>query len=260
MYVASFFDDEGLAPLSGVRLQEFSALPGDGGDTITSQNVLGVVPGAGVLASEWIIVGAHYDHLGVKQSTGGSLEIFNGADDNASGTSAVMELGRTYGFYVTSEGMAERARRSVLFAAWGAEELGLLGSCHFAASGLLPLANVSAVVNLDMVGMLRSNSAEALGWESSIAWPGILADANRAEVHFDNSTICQSCSDHACFRRQGVPYLWFFTGWHDEYHTPQDDPPLLNYEGMARISDVALRVLVRLAVTEHPPVFRNGGG
>lgn len=255
--IALFFEGVGLETLGGVRQQSFAKPSPQDGATVRSQNVLGVVPGRGALADEWVVVGAHYDHVGVHVTSGGTMEIHNGADDNASGTSVVMEMARVYASYVADGGMAERDRRSVLFATWGAEEMGLVGSCAFTDAALVPMTSVTALLNFDMVGRLRDNTAQAMGWESSTAWPVLLAQANRHDLRFESSSMCQSCSDHACFRRKYIPYLWFFTGWHAEYHTPQDDAPLLNVEGMGAIADTGLRVLVRLAVAPVPPPYEN---
>lgn len=255
--IAASFDAWGLAPLGEARQQPFAATSTRTQVRLDSRNVLGVVPGVGALADEWVVVGAHYDHIGLRETEAGTLEIHNGADDNASGTSVVMELARVWSEWVRGEGKAGMSRRSVLFALWGAEEEGLLGSCHFVETATLPPSRMRALLNFDMVGRLRANTVEALGWESSAGWKGMLADANRPALRFENTTICQSCSDHACFRRAGVPYVWFFTGWHDQYHAPGDDAHLVNPQGMAAIARLSLGLLSRLAVTPKPPSFQN---
>ena len=231
----------------GGYIQPFQAA-GRNGRIISSRNVLAVVPGTGSLADQWVIVGAHYDALGLLILPGGSFDVLNGADDNASGTSLMLEIARAFRAYTASGGTGNGGRRSVLFAAFGAEEEGLLGSWHYTRNPSIPPARMSAMLNFDMVGRLRGNQLTAVGTESSSIWPDMLANANRAGLAFGGSTSCQSCSDHAGFRDLGVPYLWFFTGTHNDYHRPADDEALIEYDGMSRIGDLALRMLIRLAV------------
>jgi len=247
-YLASLFADFGLDPLEGAFIQPFVATAWDG-STVSSRNVLAVVPGSGSLAQEWLVLGGHYDHVGIRTVGDGTQQIHNGADDNASGTATVMELARLYAAYAEADGMADQGRRSVLFAAWGAEEKGLLGSCAFTRTDLVPMGSVMATMNFDMVGRLRGNSVDARGAESSARWGFLLQDANRPVLALATATpACQNCTDHACFRSAGVPYMWFFTGTHSDYHAPGDDAPLINYEGTARIAELAFRMLTRLAV------------
>lgn len=247
-YLEGLFADFGLDPLQGDYIQPFAATARDG-SMVSSRNVLAVVPGTGSLAQEWLVLGGHYDHVGVRTVGDGTQQIHNGADDNASGTAAVMELARLYAAYADSEGMADQDRRSVLFAAWGAEEKGLLGSCAFTQTDLVPMGSVMATMNFDMVGRLRDNAVDARGGESSDRWGYFLQDSNRPDLTLVTDTqACQSCTDHACFRSAGVPYMWFFTGTHSDYHAPGDDTPLINYEGTARIAELAFRMLTRLAV------------
>jgi hypothetical protein len=259
-YLERRFADFGLTPPAGGFQQAFEAESWRDGTPLTSQNVLAAVPGSGALAGEWLVVGAHYDHVGTRLVPGGTLEVHNGADDNASGTAAVLELARLFSTYVGSGGTADQPRRSVLFAAWGAEEEGLLGSCAFTESDLVPMDRTMATLNFDMVGRLRNNVVQAHGPKSSNRWADFLADANRPalSVARDPSIGCLSCSDHACFRDAGVPYVWFFTGTHSEYHGPDDDTELIDFDGTAGITELAFRLLTRLAVTPQAFVFIPG--
>lgn len=247
-YIAHRFEAWGLttAP-GGAYIQPFQATAPRDGRAVSSRNVLAVVPGAGSLASQWIIVGAHYDAQGTWTLPGDSIAVLNGADDNASGTALVLELARTFRSWTASGGPGDGSRRSVLFAGFGAEEEGLLGSCYYADTS--PIAwQADAMLNFDMVGRLRGNQLWTVGVESSSIWDDMLANANRAELDMDPSAPCYSCSDYACFRRNGVPWLWFYTGSHGDYHSPADDESLIVYPGMLRIGDLALRTLIRLAV------------
>ncbi len=210
-----------------------------------SQNVIGAIPGRGALAAEWVIVGAHYDHLGWAFDPDSALRIFNGADDNASGTAAVLEIAR-YLADAFVRGGAEGERRSVMFHAYGAEEIGLLGSEFYCANPAVPMTSVAAMVNLDMVGRLRGDVL-TIGLSTTAGfWPDVLAAANRdgLTVVFDDSYVGRS--DHYCFYRAGRPTIHLFTGLHSEYHSPSDDVHLLNVEGWRRVTEFALQVVLDL--------------
>ena len=237
----------GLVPFGGGWVHPFSIPRPDAPQvTAESRNVLGVVPGRGSLAGEWVVVGAHYDHLGTRVLEDGAVAIFNGADDNGSGSAAVAELARLWSRR-TADGDAT-PRRSLLFALWGAEEWGLLGSCHFARSGALPTERIRAVLNFDMVGRLGRGPLKVPGVDSASSWLPVLEDADRTGVGFDGTPVCDRCSDHACFRDAGVPVLWFFTGTHGDYHRPSDDAERLDYPGLATVTGIAQAALWRLAV------------
>jgi hypothetical protein len=249
-YLLERFESYGLGAPVGGGLQTFEAFSQRLQRDISSQNVLATVPGSGALAEEWVVVGAHYDHIGVRVAEDGSRSLNNGADDNASGTALVLEMARVFREYVRSGGMPSPNRRSVLFAAFGAEELGLLGSCHYVDSApAVPLEGTRAMLNFDMVGRLRDDVILPRGFESWAPWTYMVRNANRTKLLVvEPPGPCDSCSDHACFRRQEIPYLWFFTGTHPQYHTPADDAELINLSGLARIGDLSLRVLTRLVI------------
>lgn len=255
-YILGRFDEYGLDPLDGVDMQAFEATNYRDGSPVHSQNVLGVVPGSGALASQWIVVGAHYDHVGIRETESG-LEIHNGADDNASGTSAVMELGRLFSQYVDAGGMSDQPRRSVLFATWGAEEVGLRGSCAFAHSGLFWSTLPDAVLNFDMVGRLRNNTVALGGLDSSPEWAAIVSDSNVPDLAFGDTGVSATRTDVYCFLAAQTPSLWFYTLTHEDYHRPTDDADLLNYDGLSRITELSLRVLTRLAVRPGTMPFEN---
>lgn len=253
-YVESFFGANDLLGPPGGRLQSFEAYSEKAGRTIQSLNVLSTASGSGSLGEEWVLVGAHYDHVGVRRSPEGSMEIHNGADDNASGTALLLEMARIYGAYVTAGGMAGTDRRSVLFVAFGAEEQGLLGSCHYArVDPVVPMSAITAMINLDMVGRLRNGRLEIRRNGSSPEWAPLVANANRPGLQlYEPPGFCEGCSDFACFKEQGVPFIWFFTGAHAEYHTPADDVELINSQGLVDVGEVGLRTLIRLVTKSDP--------
>jgi len=253
-FLENRFLSYGLNPAPGGMVQPFQAISRKTDSLLSSQNVLAVVPGSGALAREWVVVGAHYDHIGVREQSDGTMGINNGADDNASGTALVLEMARIFQVQVASGGIPTPDRRSVLFAAFGAEEQGLLGSCHYAmVSPAEPVALTRAMMNFDMVGRLRNDLLQVFGFESSDAWADMVENANRPGLTLSAPPPCVACTDFACFRDRGVPYLWLFTGTHQQYHTPADDVALINFPGLVEVGEVALRVLSRLTVMPEGP-------
>ena len=225
------------------------------------RNVLGMIPPSAPASegaqAEYLMVGAHYDHLGHGESGGMNRKgdeglIHPGADDNASGVATMLELAGVLA--------AERAKnpvafpRGIIFAAWSGEELGLIGSSWFAEHPLLPLTNVVAYVNFDMVGRLRENKLALQGVGSSAAWAKLIEKRNVAAGF--TATLQDDPylpSDTTALYPKGIPVLEFFTGSHDEYHRPADKTDTLNYEGMARITRLARGILVDLEKGERPP-------
>lgn len=249
-YISSQFSGYGM---QGTAIINFPVPPARAGgqQEIVSQNVVTALPGVGVLQNEWIIVGAHYDHVGTRTSSG-STAIFNGADDNASGTAVVLEVARLLSGHAARGGFGNVPRRSVLFITFGAEELGLVGSEQYCATPLFPLGGVVAMLNFDMVGRLRNRTLAIGGMATSPRWPHLLAQQNTEQLVLQ-SNDCNACTDHACFRRAGRPVLWFFTGFHDEYHQPGDDTALINADGLSDVADLAARVMADLMLREDRP-------
>ncbi len=206
-------------------------------------NVVGLVPGTDPsLGGRPVVVGAHYDHVGRVESLSrdpGTPGVRPGADDNASGTAALLELARRLG--------RRPAPRPVLFVAFDAEELGLIGSEHFVADGPLPPDSLVAMLNLDMVGRLRGGRLTVRGAVSDDRWRDVVEGAN-ADVGL--SLLFRSAgggSDHMPFLRSGVPALHFFTGLHPDYHTRRDRVDRLNVAGMLRVVDLVEAVLREVA-------------
>ncbi len=211
---------------------------------IPANNVLGFLEGSDpILKDQIIVVGAHYDHVGYRRSQpAGQDSVYNGADDNASGTSAMMQVARAFG---TS---AERPRRSVLLMAFAGEEKGLLGSRAYALNPALPLEKTVAMINLDMIGR---NSVDSLFIVGAPEAPE-LAEFTRQEnaavgftFSYDNSVSGRS--DHASFVREGVPAIAYFSGFHPDYHKVADNPEFVNIVKVAKVAQLAFRTAWRIA-------------
>jgi hypothetical protein len=220
-----------------------------------SRNILVRLPGSDqALAREYIVIGAHYDHVGYgnsRNSRGPIGFIHNGADDNASGTSALLELIDAF----CSLDVAPK--RSLLFAFWDGEEKGLLGSQYWISAPTVPLDRIRLVFNIDMIGRLRENRAEVFGTRSA---PGLrrFLTAQNIESPFAMTFTWETHrdSDHYSFFAQQIPYLMIFTGKHAEYHTPYDDVDKLNVEGMERITRLLFRAVYTAAQQPALPPFR----
>jgi aminopeptidase YwaD len=214
--------------------------------TRTTCNMGALLPGS---SPKRIVVGAHMDHLGL--GTAGSLApgqqaIHNGADDNASGVATLLAL-------ATALAKLPREARpyTIEFLAFGAEEMGLLGSRHFVES-LTPEARARLItmLNFDMVGRLQNNSLVVSGVGTSSAWPKLLEQAAGA-LQIRPSEDGFGASDQASFYAAGLPVLHFFSGTHSDYHKPSDDLDKINFDGAAAIGDVALRLIATL-MREQP--------
>ncbi len=258
-YLKALFMAYGLQEAPGGAIQAFEAYSRRLDSILTSQNVLAVVEGSGALAQDWVVVGAHYDHIGFRNLGSEEDGPNNGADDNGSGTVLLLEMARVFKAYAETGGMEARDRRSVLFAAFGAEEQGLLGSCAYVhESPAVPLARTRAMMNFDMVGRLRDNTLFVSGGETSYSWTPLVLNSNHSELTLAISdSSCTGCTDHACFWQAGIPFVGLFTGLHDEYHGPGDDVNLINLSGMVRIGNLAMRILSRLTVMPEGPRFQQ---
>ncbi|MCC6322767.1 MAG: M28 family peptidase [Phycisphaerales bacterium] len=198
----------------------------------TTWNVGGVLPGRGPLAEQFIIIGGHLDHVGYG-NTGGSRSgeygiIHPGADDNASGASGVLLAARILTREYASD---DRPRRSIMFLGFSAEEMGLLGSAHFVKDSPISAAALYAMLNMDMIGRARDRHLEVLGVGTAAEFSDLLKPLfDSSGLNIKTSATGRGPSDHATFYGKGVPVLHFFTGLHDEYHTPRDTADLINCE------------------------------
>lgn len=222
-------------------------------NTFTTRNVLGLLEGDGT-TTDVIVVGAHYDHLGkFPRHPGEEPQIHNGADDNASGTAGVIEMARVLG----AEG---GLRRSVLFIAFSAEEMGLLGSDHFVANPTIPLDRVRVMLNFDMIGRLKLDRLAIFGTPTAAAFESLVAQAaENAGVKYTAPTGMTYASDHAMFYDRNIPYLFPITGVHKEYHQPGDDWELIDAEGAARLLGMFRDIVRALANLDAGPEFRPHG-
>lgn len=255
-YIRSRFIEYGLQP-SGVDYRQTFPVSGIGTASaqLSSQNVLGILPGSGSLAGQWVILGAHYDHVGWEQAPSGSAVVFNGADDNASGTALMLEVARALSEAVTNGEIESADRRSIMFQAFGAEEMGLVGSDYFCAQPTVPMDSIVAMLNMDMVGRMKDNTLVLVGASSSPDWSDLISDANRSALSFFQDEQLMRRSDQSCFYDSGKPVLLLHTGLHAEYHTPLDDVDLINRRDMLRVGALAIELLADLATRADPPAF-----
>lgn len=219
---------------------------------ITGNNVIGYLDRA---APYTIVIGAHYDHLGHAEY-GSSLHagdpaIHNGADDNASGTAALIELARYFS-------QSKSSKYNFLFMGFSGEELGLLGSAYFAKNPTIPLESVAAMLNMDMVGKLDSQSRQlgVLGIGTSPIWPKLI-ESQAGNLKLKTSASGTGASDHTSFYLKEIPVLHFFTGTHSDYHKPSDDAEKLNFAGMADVVNYIIRVVDGLEQGEKLPFTKT---
>jgi Peptidase family M28/PDZ domain/PA domain len=226
-------------------------------ETRTGRNIIGFLPATASRASgpkPWVALGAHYDHLGTggnglslaaKEDAG---KIHGGADDNASGTAAVLAVADTLS--------KERRRRNVVFNFWSGEELGLLGSSAFTSSPPIPLADIEAYLNFDMVGRMQDNRLNVQASGSSPVWDKLIEQANvKAGFDLRLQPDPYQPTDVQTFNMASIPSLNFFTGSHVDYHKPSDTPDKIDYEDLDRIVDFAVAILRRLDALTEAPAF-----
>jgi hypothetical protein len=216
-----------------------------------TRNVVGRLDAPG--ATEAIVIGAHYDHLGLGMAA--SLDpspdgkLHHGADDNASGVAGLLELARRLAV------RRAELRRSILFVAFGAEELGTLGSSHF-VKNVPPPSRVAAMVNLDMIGRLRGDAIEVHGVGSSPVWKTLVQRSARAAgLEAKTHDGGYGPSDHSPFYAAGTPVLFLFTGNHPDYHRPSDTAEKVDAAGIARVVDFVLPVIADVASASAPVAF-----
>ena len=225
---------------------------------VTAQNVVGFLEGADpVLKNEYIIVGAHFDHLGMGGEGSGSrapetLAVHNGADDNASGTAGVIELAQKL------SANRSKLKRSFVFVTFTGEEMGLLGSKEFVNKPPVDLKKVNAMINMDMIGRLNpeSNTISVGGTGTSVETDSILKMLETGRPYkITHSADGYGPSDHASFYSENIPVFYFTTGAHEDYHTPADDADKINYTGevaiLDMVYDLALKVSAGNRLTFH---------
>jgi aminopeptidase YwaD len=230
-------------------------------EKVMARNVIGYLEGSDpVLKSSYVVIGAHYDHLGMGGTGSGSrfmdsLAIHNGADDNASGVAGVLEL-------AASLGSDEPApRRSVIFIAFDGEELGLLGSKYYVNHPVFTLKDAVAMINFDMIGRLKQDNPGIMigGTGTSAESEDLLNSLDSGNIQLNFSPEGFGPSDHAAFYGENIPVFFFSTGAHEDYHTPDDDWDRLNFEGEKEILEIAEELVVKLADRDSLLTFREAG-
>lgn len=243
------------------QLKKLELKPGGSGGSFFQgfgnqfRNILAVWEGSDPeLKAEVVLVGAHYDHVGYgtsRNSYGPTGFIHNGADDNASGASGLLEVVEALARY------SPRPKRSILICFWDAEEKGLLGSKHWVANPTVPLGNVKLAVNMDMIGRLR-RPLEVMGTRTRSGLRRLISRANETvDLPLDFAWKIESNSDHYSFFEKQLPILQIHTGLHGDYHRPSDDVEKLNVEGMQQVARLVFSVVFELADEEASPPFRQ---
>lgn len=221
------------------------------------KNVIGVLEGEGPLADETVVVGAHYDHVGLGGPGSGSLfkgtnEIHNGADDNASGTAAVLELARRF---ATAE---KKPKRRMVFMTFTGEERGLLGSAYYVKNPKFALEKTVAMVNLDMVGRLKDDKLIIYGTGTADGFDSLVDELNKKyEFKITKDPSGFGPSDHASFYARQIPVFHLFTGTHNDYHRPSDDSDKVNIEGMRRVTDFTADLTASIVEGEKRPAYKE---
>ncbi len=252
--------DKGEKSLSQELQVDICGKAGKPYNEIETQNVIAILRGSDPrLADEYIVVGAHYDHLGVGGKEANSrmpdtVAVHNGADDNASGVAVMLEIAREMA------SQKKQLKRSVVFAAFGAEEMGLVGSQRFLDSAAVPVQNIKAMVNLDMVGRMVDNKLEISGTKTSQQGEAILKELNAdSSLTLSLSPDGFGPSDHASFYSKNIPVFFLTTGIHQDYHTPFDDVDKLNLTGMKQVTDYAYRLIYKLSTMDSSLTFSKSG-
>lgn len=243
-------------------------------------NVIGMIEGSDpVLKNEYVVIGAHVDHLGMGGA--GSLAkssapaIHHGADDNASGAAGVMELAKYFSqgkervedrkqktraarLSTINYQLSTRPKRSIILMCFSGEELGLFGSDWYAKHPIVPLNKTVAMLNMDMIGRLRDNKLTVIGSGTAKEWDSLLDDVNKsAGFALGKSESGFGASDQQSFYTKNVPVLFFFTGTHSQYHTPEDTVDLINSEGEAKVLKLVADCATRIADNPTRPTFQR---
>jgi hypothetical protein len=249
-YLAQEFEKLGLTPMgTNGFFQEFTvskpsnpheeAVIGTDGAGVTGRNVVAFLDKK---ADKTIVIGAHFDHLGMGGQGSlhrGDSAIHNGADDNASGTAALLALAKIFKY--------ETLKSNILFIAFSGEENGLWGSNYFVKNPTVDLKTVNYMINMDMVGRLNPEKSLAVhGVGTSPSFPSVLDPINSDSLKLVPSESGVGPSDHTSFYLQDLPVLHFFTGQHADYHKPSDDADKINYEGLVQVIRYISRMIAGL--------------
>jgi hypothetical protein len=226
-----------------------------------TRNVVMMLPGEDeVLKDEFVIIGAHFDHLGMggkgsSSMAGDTVAVHHGADDNASGVGMMLELAEKFASTKGSH------KRSLIFIAFSGEEQGLLGSRYFAENPAIDLSKVNAMINLDMVGRLPGSKAlqiSGVGTAEGLK-ELVMAKNDTSLISLVFSEEGYGRSDHTSFYGKNIPVLFYFTGAHNDYHKPGDTWDMINYNGMITVSSLIYDVAQDLATKPERLKFRESG-
>lgn len=226
-------------------------------EIINTQNVIGIIEGTDDrLKNEFILIGAHYDHIGLgyygSMSKADTGQIHNGADDNASGTVALIELAEAFSY--------TKPKRSLIFIAFSGEENGLLGSRFYASyQPLIPIEKIIAMFNFDMIGR---NDRKLLWIGGAFYSEDIkkVIEQENSQFGFEllyNTGLLNFSSDQAPFLRKKIPSAFFFTGLHDDYHTPRDDYDKIDYEKLSNVIKLGFSSILSLANSDFKPYYKE---
>jgi len=223
-------------------------------------NVIGYIKGSDpVKKNQWVILGAHYDHIGTGGAGSSSrkpdtVAVHSGADDNASGVASMIEIAEKLALE------KKHPARNFLFIAFGAEEMGLLGSKYFADSSLIPLDSVSLMMNLDMVGRMKYRQLQVIGTGTSVEAEKIIRElAKKDSIELTTSPEGFGASDQTSFYGKDIPVLFLTTGVHTDYHTPEDIARKLNYTGMVKVDEFAYQILDTVSKMDSMLTFIESG-
>lgn len=270
---------EGLFEAAGANLEELAGgADGAGGEplelegaavtirtpmdteTSTPPNVVGLLPGSDpTLSGTYIVLSAHFDHLGIGEANAEGDSIYNGADDDASGTSALLEVAQAFA------AMPRRPRRSVVFLAVSGEEKGLLGAAHYAAEPTVPIEGIIANINLDMIGRNAPDTVIAIGQEfTSLGELSKMIAAHHPELGLtvapdpDPAEQAFFRSDHLVFVKKDIPAIFFTTWDHEDYHQPSDEVDRIDSDKASRVARLAFLLTWHVAEDDEAPSWNEG--
>jgi len=250
-----------MQPFSFEAFTELNATVSLTHNKVRTQNIVAMLDGSDpVLKNEYVVIGAHYDHLGMGGTGSGSrmpdnVSVHYGADDNASGVAALIELASAFALKKTE------TKRSIIFVAFGAEEMGLVGSKYFVDNLPVPAGNIKAMINLDMIGRLKDEAVLTVGGT------GTAKEFDDILTYFETDRIFTLSrqpdgygpSDHAAFYASSIPVLFITTGPHEDYHTPNDNWEKLNLAGMVAIQNFVFDVATHIANMHEALTFTESG-
>jgi Zn-dependent M28 family amino/carboxypeptidase len=265
-YIAAEFRTLGLEAVgdSGGYVQNYDVRvprPGRPPATMKAPNVVALLRGSDpTLRDTYVVFSAHIDHVGVGIPDASGDSIYNGADDDASGTAAVLAVARAFA------ALPERPARSIVFLGVSGEEGGLFGSQYFVERPIVPVQGMVADMNLDMIGRNAADFVAAVGYEYTTLGP-LARDIARANPELGLRVVPDPWpneqlffrSDHFNFARKGVPAIFFTSGLHEDYHQPSDEVDKIDTSKAARIAQLAFQLAHRIATTNEKPAWTESG-